>query len=152
MTIKKLIFQILVISFISILSGVLFNSLSANGIPLLYKSPDLESGSRLTSEQTYQLYRDGRALFIDTRYGEEYETGHIKNAVNLPVNSSRDEIMVFLKPLPKDRIIVTYCSSPSCNWSRRLAGFLSYRGYEKVYVFLAGFEEWEKKDYPIDRK
>ena len=151
MTIKKLIFQFLVIFFISVLSGVLFNSLSANGIPLLYKSPDLQSGSRLTPEQTFQLYRNGRALFIDTRYREEYASGHIKNAVNLPANSSRDEIMVFIKPLPKNKIIVTYCSNPSCNSSRRLAGFLSYRGYEKVYEFLAGFEEWEQRGYPLDR-
>jgi rhodanese-related sulfurtransferase len=149
---KKLIFQILVISFISILCGILFNAFSANGIPWLYRSPDLESGTRLTPEQTIQLYRDGRALFIDTRYREEYESGHIKNAVNLPANSSRDEIMVFLKPIEKNKIIVTYCSSPSCNSSRRLAGFLSYRGYETVYVFLAGFEEWEKKGYPMDRE
>ncbi len=151
MTMKKLILQILIIFVISILSGLLFNSLSANGIPLLYKSPDLKSGTRLTPEQTYQLYRDGRAIFIDTRYREEFESGHIRNAVNLPANSSRDEIMVFLKPIQKNKIIVTYCSSPYCNSSRRLAGFLSYRGYEMVYVFLAGFEEWEKKGYPMDR-
>ena len=58
--------------------------------------------------------------------------------------------MNFFEPVQKDQLILCYCNTPACNSSRRLAGFLSYLGYEKVYVYLAGFEEWEAKQYPME--
>jgi rhodanese-related sulfurtransferase len=148
---QKLFIQTFFIVVFSVVCGLVYNSISEGGISLLYKPLDLESGSILTIDQTLLLLNAGRTTFIDTRYREEFERGHIKNAINLPGITAREELMNFLKSIPKDKQIVTYCSSPACNSSRRLAGFLTYLGYTKVLIYLEGFKEWEAKDYPIEK-
>jgi rhodanese-related sulfurtransferase len=151
MNMKITVFQIFVIISISALCGLVYNSLSDDGISLIYEPLNLESGSYLTIEQTTRLLNEGQTLFIDTRYKNEFEQGHLKNARNLPANATREQLMKFFESIPKDQQIVTYCSSPECNSSRRLAGFITYLDYEKVFIYLEGFKEWESKNYPIER-
>ena len=150
MNIKRLTLQTIIIVIFSVLCGLIYNSISTTGISLVYKPLNLESGSYLTIEQTLYLLTEGRTLFIDTRYEDEFEQAHIKNAKNLPGNATREEIMKFFESVPKDRQIVTYCGSPACNSSRRLAGFLTYLGYKKVLIYQEGFKEWETMNFPIE--
>jgi rhodanese-related sulfurtransferase len=151
MNYKTNVLQIIIILFISVLCGLTYNALSDSGISLIYEPLNLQSGAILTIEQTARLLNEGQTLFIDTRYKDEFELGHLKNAKNLPANATRDQIMSFFENIPKEQQIVTYCSSPDCNSSRRLAGFLTYLGYTKVFIYVEGFEEWRVKDYPIER-
>ncbi len=150
MKFKSLIFQTAIIIILSVLCGLIYNSISENGISLVYEPLNLESGSYLTIEQTLYLLTEGRTLFIDTRYEDEFEQAHIKNAKNLPGNATRQEILKFFESVPKDQQIVIYCSSPACNSSKRLAGFLTYLGYKKVLIYLEGFKEWETKNFLIE--
>ncbi len=150
MNIKRLTLQTIIIVIFSVLCGLIYNSISTTGISLVYKPLNLESGSYLTIEQTMFLLTEGRTLFIDTRYDDEFEQAHIKNAKNLPGNATREEIMKFFESVPKDQHIVTYCGSPACNSSRRLAGFLTYLGYKKVLIYQEGFKEWETMNFPIE--
>jgi len=50
----------------------------------------------------------------------------------------------------KEQIIITYCNNPSCNTSRRLAGFLLNRGFENVFIFFAGFDVWKDNNLPVE--
>ena len=150
MKFRSLIFQTAIIIILSVICGLIYNSISKTGISIVYKPLNLESGSYLTIEQTLYLLTEGRTLFIDTRYEDEFEQARIKNAKNLPGNATREEILKFFESVPKDQQIITYCSSPACNSSRRLAGFLTYLGYKKVLIYLEGFKEWETKNFPIE--
>ena len=151
MKIKSLTLQTLIIVVISLLSGVIYNSISDHGISLDYQPLNLESGSYLTIEQTMTLLSEGRSLFIDTRYKNQFEQGHLKNAKNVPASTPREALLNFFKAVPKDQQIVTYCSSSDCNSSRRLEGFLTYLGYNKVLIYLQGYNEWEANNYPIEK-
>jgi rhodanese-related sulfurtransferase len=135
---------------LSIISGLSFNFLVEDSISLIYRPPQFKPGTHLTLEQAYNLYRQGRALFVDTRYKGEFEHSHIKGAVNLPFRSSMDEIIEFLTDLSKEQIIVTYCNNPSCNTSRRLAGFLLNRDFKNVFIYLAGFDAWKDNNLPVE--
>jgi len=42
---------------------------------------------------------------LDVRNPEEYDTGHVPGAVNIPLNSLRAR----MSELPKDRTLYTYC-------------------------------------------
>jgi rhodanese-related sulfurtransferase len=150
MNFKHLILKATIIIIVSVLCGLIYNSVSESGIALIYESLNLESGSYLTTEQTKMLLNEGRTLFIDTRYEDEYKEGHLKNAKNIPANMNREDIMTFFETIPKDQQIVVYCSSAACNSSRRLAGFLIYLGYKNVYVYLEGYQEWERQHYPVE--
>jgi rhodanese-related sulfurtransferase len=148
MKLSKLFFEAVLILLLSILSGFLFNSISDEGLPLSYKSNDMEPGSNLSTDEAYRIFLEGRALFLDARYKEEFVAGHIQNARNLPFRASRDEIESFLANISKDRMIVIYCNNPSCNANQRLAGLFSYLEYKNVFMYPGGYEEWISYNYP----
>ena len=148
---KNLLFQIIIIISLSIASGFLYNLFSDNNIDLIYKPLELKPGSQLTSDETYRLLRESQTLFIDTRYKLQFHVSRIPGAINIPSNLSRDKLMVELESISKNQMIVIYCSSKTCPTAKRLAGLMTYLGYERAHVYLAGFDEWLEKDYPIER-
>ena len=150
MNFKHLILKATIIVIVSVLCGLIYNSVSESGIALIHESLNLKSGSYLTIEQTKMLLNDGRTLFIDTRYKNEFEKGHLKNAKNISPDTNREDIMAFIETIPKDQQIVVYCSSSACNSSRRFASFLIYLGYKNVYAYLGGYREWKMKQYPVE--
>ena len=143
--------RILLILLISTIIGLIYNFILPNGLSLTATALNLPSGSKLTFEQVDQLYRQKTTLFIDTRYPAEYKDGHIPGAINIPLNFSRDDLTAVLDTIDKNRLIVIYCSSPSCNSSRRLAGYMDYIGFKNVYIYVAGYEEWTKQSRPVER-
>ena len=73
-------------------------------------------------------------VILDVRSIEEFRSGHIKNAVNLPLpNINEIEI-------PKDKKIIVYCRSGSR--SLTAAGELQKLGYKYIYN-MGGILDWE---------
>jgi rhodanese-related sulfurtransferase len=148
---RRIVFQILIILAVAVISGLIYNSFSEQRLALIYYPPKFKAGTELTTDQAYGLFRDGRALFIDTRYKAEYDDAHIKNAINLPYKFSIDEILSFIADIPEDQIIVLYCANPSCYSSRRMAAFLIHRDYRNVFIYLPGLDDWVKNNHPTER-
>ena len=96
------------------------------------------------------LYDTGNVLFVDARSIEDYNGGHIKGAVSLPVGQYEEQIDAFLERYGLDRPIVTYCSGRTCEDSHHLAQLLMERGYLNISVMIDGFPGWATKGYPID--
>lgn len=65
-------------------------------------------------DKVFEFLDNPEYLILDVRTPEEYEFGHIKGAVNIPV----DELRSRLNELPKDKKIIVYCG----------VGFRSYHG------------------------
>ncbi|MBD0370732.1 MAG: hypothetical protein ICV60_07865 [Pyrinomonadaceae bacterium] len=61
---------------------------------------------RVTVEELRAALDKGTAIVVDVRGTDAYKAGHIKGAVSIPEN----EIANRTKELPKDKLIVTYCS------------------------------------------
>ena len=108
---------------------------------------DLEIGDVSIAKR---LFDSGNALFVDARSREDYEYGHIKGAISLPVKEFDTFIDEFLEFYSLDSPIITYCSGRACEDSHHLAQLLIYRGYENVSVFIDGFPGWEAEGYPIE--
>jgi rhodanese-related sulfurtransferase len=147
---NSILTQSLLILFLSTITALIFNSISHTGIPVIYSPPLLTGGGEIDAEQARTLYLGSNALFIDTRYPEEFARGHIPGAVNVPQKWSLDQVMVFFESIPRDRLLVIYCGSSECNSSRRLAGFLNQIEYTGVLIFIDGFEVWKVNNYPIE--
>jgi len=103
-----------------------------------------------TVDQARELYDSGDYIFVDARSPEDYEEGHIKGAVSLPVGQFEEKIAAFLERYPPEASIVTYCSGRTCEDSHHLAEFLLEFGYDKVNVFIDGFPGWEAEGHPIE--
>ena len=103
-----------------------------------------------TVDQARILYESGDYIFVDARSAEDYEAGHIKGAVSLPVGQFEDKIAGFLEQYSPEISIVTYCSGRTCLDSHQLADNLLEFGYEKVNVFIDGFPGWEAEGHPVE--
>lgn len=71
------------------------------------QQPTPEDGVRRVSvEELRAGLEKGTAIVIDVRTEEQYKAGHIKGARWIPSN----EIAGRIKELPKDKLVVAYCS------------------------------------------
>jgi 3-mercaptopyruvate sulfurtransferase SseA len=61
---------------------------------------------RVTVQELQDMLAQGQAVVIDVRNQAAYDQGHIKGAKLIPFN----EIVNRTSELPKDKLIVTYCS------------------------------------------
>ena len=98
----------------------------------------------------YKLFKQN-IQFIDARSPEEFSEGHIKNAINIPFYGSENYLDV-ISGINKNEIVVTYCSSAECDIAALSGDELFEMGFKKVYVFVGGYEEWIKNEYPVITK
>jgi len=89
-----------------------------------------------------------KALFIDARNPLEYRRGHIRGAINIPLNDF-DKKKNLLAKTPKDKLLVTYCDGVECNSSMSLAEKLIGSGYKNVKIFFGGWQDWEANKLPV---
>ena len=59
---------------------------------------------RVTIEQAHAALEKAEAIIVDVRSQDSYRIGHIKGALWMPDIASR------IKELPRDKLIITYCS------------------------------------------
>jgi len=74
-----------------------------------------------------QLVKDG-AIILDVRSRGEFETGHIRGSVNIPVDQLRSNLN---KLKDKNRPIITCCASGMRSASAKT--LLKASGYAEVY-------------------
>ena len=86
----------------------------------------------------------GEVALLDVRPEEEYEAGHLPEAINIPLERLED----MLGKLPKDREIVAYCRGPYCVLSHEAVQRLRQLGY-RVRRFEEGYPEWKAAGLPI---
>jgi phage shock protein E len=67
------------------------------------------------------------ATIIDVRTKEEFQNGHVKNSVNIPL----DKLAGSLNKLDKNKAIITCCASGMRSASAK--GFLETNGFTQVY-------------------
>ena len=108
---------------------------------------DLEIGNVTSAKK---LYDSRRFVFVDARSRDDYDEGHIKGAVSLPVGQFDEKLETFLEQYPPEKPIITYCSGRTCEDSHKLAQLLLQLGYTEISVFIDGFPGWEAEGHPIE--
>ena len=67
-------------------------------------------------------------VFLDVRPEDEYESGHIPNAISIPIQ----ELEMKINDIPKDKLIVAYCRGMFCTFADEAVKFLNDRGYKAM--------------------
>jgi hypothetical protein len=71
------------------------------------QAPEQGDGARrITPAEAHAAFDKGRAIIVDVRNDQAYQAGHIKGAILIPYG----EISTRIKELPRDKMIITYCS------------------------------------------
>ena len=101
---------------------------------------------RKMSQQELLQNENEKLLILDVRTVEEYQNGHVEDAVNLPVANISESINMFND---KDQKIVVYCRS-----GRRAGNalqFLTDNGFTNLYHLEGDMSAWEKADLPLSK-
>lgn len=98
---------------------------------------DKRVGYKKITPREAQEKMSGEVIILDVRTREEFDEGHIKNAVLLPDYEITDRAEVVLPD--KDKTILVYCRSGAR--SREASRELIEMGYSKVYDF-GGIINW----------
>ncbi len=93
--------------------------------------------TRLTQEEFIKGYR--KAQLIDVREPNEFESGHILGARNIPLS----QLKMRLKELRPDKPVYLYCQGTAR--SGRAAQILYRKGYKQLYQLEGGFKKWTGK-------
>lgn len=88
--------------------------------------------------------REGSVALLDVRPHEEFQAGHLPDAINIPL----DELETMLDALPRDREIVAYCRGPYCVLSHEAVERLRKLGF-RVRRLDEGFPEWKAAGLPV---
>lgn len=71
-----------------------------------HAEPSLESAKRIERTEAIKMVDEGKAVWVDVRPKDQYEIGHIKGALNIPLS----DLMTRMKELPPHKYIITYCA------------------------------------------
>jgi rhodanese-related sulfurtransferase len=88
-------------------------------------------------EKLKNLLKNSQTLLVDVREPSEYRSGHIPNAINIPLRTLSHN----LEQIPRDRPVVLYCSSGY----RSAMGVMTLHllDYENVQGFPPSFVGWK---------
>jgi phage shock protein E len=100
-------------------------------------------GTVITPQDYQARFVSADHLLIDVRTPDEYASGHIAGAVNIPL----DTLSSRLAEVPNNRDVVLYCRSG--NRSNQARQLLNERGYTRVYD-LGGVMAWQAAGYPLE--
>ncbi len=75
-------------------------------MPQAQQEMTIENARRITVEELRVALEQRRAIVIDVRDSESFKSAHIKGALHIP----EDKIVSRIKKLPRNKLIVTYCS------------------------------------------
>jgi rhodanese-related sulfurtransferase len=98
-----------------------------------------------------RIFDSGEALFLDSRHEFDFNVGHIKDAINIPVDKF-DQQRSKLAAIDQDHLIIVYCDGADCNSSFEMGGKLFTAGYRNVRIFFSGWQDWQSNSYPIEKE
>lgn len=115
-----------------------------------YTSPAAIDGSvTIDAEQLVELVGSRPDIvLIDSRIQEDHTEGYIEGSVNLVDRDTRcDTLAVLLAG--KAAPLVFYCNGINCDRSDKAIVIAVACGYQEIYWFRGGVEEWRLKNYPL---
>jgi phage shock protein E len=100
---------------------------------------------QITAKEVYDIITEKKDYTIlDVRSQAEYDSGHLENAVLIPV----DDLEARIDEVPDGKPVIVYCRSG--NRSARAAAILLKNDFFPVYDMQGGITRWIDDGYPID--
>ena len=100
---------------------------------------------QISADELRARLRNGEVVLLDVRPRVEYETGHLPNAISIPV----DELERRLSELPPNKTIVAYCRGPYCVYADDALELLAEHGWA-VARLDEGVAEWQQAGYMLE--
>lgn len=105
-------------------------------------SKETDTIDSISATQLEKQYKTEKPTVIDVRKPAEFETGHIENAINLPLDFINDHLAEF----PKDKTAYIHCAGGYR--SMIAASILKSRGWQHVVDIAGGYAAISKTAIP----
>ena len=106
-----------------------------------------KAGSISTKELLRRILSDQAPIILDVRSPEEYKSGHIHGAVNIPHNEVEKRIGEIEKF--RKRVVVVHCERGVR--ASHAEAILRENGFVKVRHLEGDMREWRKKGLPLEK-
>src|SRR5437016_2154790 len=93
----------------------------------------------IRSKDVKTLIAQDRAQLLEVLPAAEFNAEHLPKAINIPLQSLTAENT---KHLRKDQALIVYCANYQCDLSARAAWRLESMGFQEVYRYTPGKEDW----------
>lgn len=103
-------------------------------------SPQEAINEKIGHADFQKMIQSDQIQLIDVRSINEYNAGHLKEAVNL--NISDGTLASRLETLDKDKAILVYCAVGGR--SNSASQLLSENGFKKIYDLKGGIRAWKE--------
>ena len=100
----------------------------------------------VTMDELKKRLRDKDVLVLDVRPPEEFDAGHIRGALSMPVGQLKRR----LRELPKNKEIVAYCRGQYCSFAPEAVRYLTDKGY-RAKLLREGLPDWASAGLPLER-
>ena len=115
-----------------------------NGFDSWRKSgKEIDTLNRMTAQEFAQEYTQDKPLIFDVRKASEYNSEHVIDAVNVPLN----EINQHLAQFPKDQPFIIHCAGGYR--SMIAAAILKQRGWDNFKDVVGGFKDIKEANVPV---
>ncbi|MBD2784077.1 metalloregulator ArsR/SmtB family transcription factor [Xenorhabdus sp. DI] len=108
---------------------------------------DSSNQEAISWEELLERIKAKSMTLLDVRPKEEFEQGHLPNAINIPV----DELENRLDELASNQELIAYCRGPYCVLSANALALLRAKGIH-ARRFKKGFSGWKEAGMRIETK
>jgi len=109
----------------------------------------IEGTVRVSAEEMIDLVEQyDELVIIDSRKKSDVAKGFIEGSISLP-NTETDIATLGKHIASKSTPILFYCNGIKCGRSLKSAKIALAAGYDKIYWFRGGMQEWEAKGLPV---
>jgi len=104
----------------------------------------------ITRDELIQRLDSGeRITLVEALPFRYYDSGHLPGASNLPIELIRTRAEHILPN--RNATIVVYCSNAECQNSKTATGILASMGYNHVYEYVEGKQDWGTAGLPLEK-
>ncbi len=105
----------------------------------------------VNTQKAKELFIEG-AFFYDARKKLDYDKEHIQDAKLVMFDNSKAKYTIISLPKSLNSKLIFYCNGGNCSRSYEAALAVRKRGYKNVFWYINGFDDWQKKGYPVESK
>jgi rhodanese-related sulfurtransferase len=129
----------------NLLGGI--NQWKADGFPVV--KPVVNENITVEAVNYMIQGNEGKTDFVvvDVRRKDEFDAGHIANAVN--IDFTKSDFKDRIGKQDRNNKYVVYCRSGSR--SSKAANTMNGLGFRQVYNIIGGYNQWKADNLPIDR-
>ena len=101
----------------------------------------------LTAQGAVQLINRERAVLVDVREPEEFATGHMIGAKNVPLNQLEEKLTGAVKNKTVPLLLV--CATGAR--AHRAVAMAKKLGYEQAQAVAGGLKAWKEANLPVEK-